>query len=156
MSAVVQSKSGFTNSSPFAVAFDSPVTKGNLIIALVHGAPFAIAPTDSGGNSYATALTAFGPAFGIFYATAGATGPLTVTNPANGEVVHMHIYEVAGYAALDQTGSVSGSPGGTAASVSTSGATTTAHELVVAFFRSSETTVAQSWTPQAGVDASQS
>jgi hypothetical protein len=154
MSAVVQHKSGVTSSSPLAVAFNSPVTKGNLIVAVIKGAPFASAPTDNAGNTYTQAVT-IGNQMVIYVATANATGNLTVTDPSVGETMHMHIYEVTGFAALDQSGSFAGSVGGSAASISTSGPTTTATELVVALFQSTNAG-SFSWTPQAGVDASES
>ena len=137
---VVQHRSTFANgATSVSLAFSSNNAAQNLLLYCAAdggGGASTNACTDNNSNTIANALTVGGAcAQRIDYVKSSNSGANTVTAnlPASGHP-HLHIWEVSGCdtsAPLDQTGSVSGS---TTYSVSTSGSTTTANELVVGAF----------------------
>jgi hypothetical protein len=146
--AVVQDASTTgAGSTTLAAAFGSNVTKNNLMVVGVSsyaGNAFASpAITDTLGSTWSLAVaknpgTTGSPSLAsLYYAVVPSTGPDTVTVHMTGtNNLHMHIYEISGLvtsSVLDQIGSNFQS-GATAATVSTSGATTTANEFVFAYF----------------------
>src|SRR5579864_199649 len=136
-----------TGSTTLSAAFGSNVQQNNLLVVGVSSyAGNAFAPpaiTDTLGSTWSLAVaqnpgTAGTPSLAnIYYAVVPSTGPDTVTVHMTGtNNLHLHIYEVSGLvtsSVLDQIGSNFQS-GVTAATVSTAGATTTANELVFAYF----------------------
>jgi hypothetical protein len=112
---IVQSQIGFflKSTTSCLVYLPSPVTKGNLIVVGV------VIPRNSrfqgvgdGSNDYQSAIDYLSPIPGnflrytIYHTKAGASGPLAVTVDVDftrsGTVL---VYEVSGYALLDQIGS---------------------------------------------------
>src|SRR5882724_9610897 len=101
MSGIVQQKSVVGSGvASVSVAFDNPVVKGNLIVAAIHTQSQNVAVSD-GSNTYFIALNAL-PAttnlFTFFSAKAGANGSLTLTATLGSgtDIIHLHIFEVAG------------------------------------------------------------
>ena len=136
-----------SGSTTLAKAFASNVTKNNLMVVGVSsyaGNAFASpAITDTLGSTWSLAVaenpgTTGTPSLAsLYYAVVPSTGADTVTVHMTGtNNLHLHIYEISGLvtsSVLDQIGSNFQS-GVTAATVSTSGATTTANEFVFAYF----------------------
>ena len=136
----VQHNSGSTGSATsLAVAFNSNVTSGNLILVAVstYDAETLDTPTDTQGNSFTqlvTAGTSGDSVAAIYAATAKSSGADTVTcNISAANNIHCHIYEVQGATAtVDQTGNSTQTA--TALTVSTSAQTTNADDFVFAYF----------------------
>ena len=140
----VQHNSGSTGSATsLAVAFNSNVTSGNVILVAVstYDAETLDTPTDTQGNSFTqlvTAGTSGDSVAAIYAATAKSTGADTVTcNISASNNIHCHIYEVQGITTtVDKTGNSTQT--GTALTVSTSAATTNADDFVFAYFSDNE------------------
>ncbi len=136
-----------SGSSTLTATFASKVTQNNLMVVGISsysGNTFASpAITDSLGSTWTLAIarnpgTAGSPSqANLYYAVVPSTGTDTLTVHATGtNNLHLHIYEVSGLltsSVLDQTGS-NYQPSATAATVSTSGPTTTLNEYVFAYF----------------------
>ncbi|SPF40697.1 Phospholipase C (modular protein) [Candidatus Sulfotelmatobacter kueseliae] len=136
----VQHNSGFNgNAASVAVAFTSNVTSGDLVLVAesTYAGQTLQAPTDSQGNTFTqlvTANSAGNSVAGIYVGTANSTGADTVTcniNSANN--IHCHIYELSGATALVDAQGTSVQTG-TALSVSTATATTSANDYIFAYF----------------------
>ena len=145
---VVQHKSAVARSANASVTLDSPVTQGNLIAVVVGCSNPGFPSTVSDGvNSYNLDVQGVDSADGIalvqiLSAIASESGTLTVTATAvNNEDVHLHVYEISGYTALDRTGNLSHLSvddqlfeTGTSFSISTGKPTNADNELVLAAF----------------------
>jgi len=159
---VVQHTSTTGTGTSLSATFGSPVTKGNLIVAVLWWESNSASLTslsDSGGNSNYSAAVAFNPHNnfpGIYYDKAQATGSLTVTAlvSAPPSAVQLHIYELSGVDTLDQTGTAF-SGGGASLTVSTNADTLADQELIIAAFTTGITTQ-QTWTPGSGYAAGES
>lgn len=138
--ATVQSNNGANESTAsIAVAFNSNVTSGNLLLVAEssYDAATLEPPTDTLGNNFTQLVTkgTTGAAVtAIYAATNSSTDADTVTcNISATNNIHCHIYEVQGATAtVDQTGNSSAA--GIPLSVSTTAATTNAIDYVLAFF----------------------
>jgi hypothetical protein len=136
----VQHNSGSNESATsLAVAFNSNVTSGNVILVAesTYDAETLDTPTDSLGNSFTqlvNAGTSGDSVAAIYAATAKSSGADTVTcNISASNNLHCHIYEVHGITAtVDQTGNSTQTS--TSLTVSTSAATANADDYVFAFF----------------------
>jgi hypothetical protein len=124
-----------TANSATVLAFGSNVTAGNLlVIAVAWQGNSAVSATDSRGNAYSVATSAFdatnGQSLAILYAANVATGPTTVTTTYGGAsptVQRLEIHEYSGIATaspLDVTATNS-DDGLTVANDITSGPATT-------------------------------
>ncbi len=147
VSVVQDSSTTGSGSTTLALKFASNVTKNNLMVVGVSsyaGNAFASpAITDTLGSTWSLAVadnpgTTGTPALAsIYYAIVPSTGANTVTVHMTGtNNLHLHIYELSGLVTsspLDQIGSNFQS-GATAATVSTSGPTTSANEFAFAYF----------------------
>jgi hypothetical protein len=144
---IQQHKSGFvTTNTTMSVTFSSNVTAGNMILiwvgADVSSSVTINTPTMTGETfTKVTGASNAGTAGGgqiALYATNSAVGgqsQVTVTTNANSDI-HTHIIEVAGpfgSPQQDATGNTENTSMATTG-VSTSGATTVANDLVIAFF----------------------
>lgn len=96
-------------SSPYACAFGSDVTSGNLLVAsaIVSGDPV---PTviDSQGNTYTLGVHIVANGIRLYYSVATATGPLTITWTQTGVVNAVVIGEYSGVDASTIDGVCSG------------------------------------------------
>jgi hypothetical protein len=136
----VQHNSSYVESGPsVAVAYNSNVTAGNLLLVAVstYDGVSLETPTDTLGNSFvqlATQGTTGASVAAIYAATANASGADTVTcGVSSANNIHCHIYEVQGVTTtIDQTGT--SSQAGPALTVPTSAATTNAVDYVLAYF----------------------
>lgn len=133
-----------TGLNPISVTLTSPVTKGNLILlGFMDGGEETSLSTsmisDSLSCSWNVAVQQHISVTGtpwtsaIFYAIAPATGTLTVTlTDVQFDLTNLHVYEVAGYNALDVTGTFSDLTGATVTSRSvTTGAVTNFYDEFV-------------------------
>ena len=137
----VQHNSGGTSSgTSVAVAFNSSVTTGNVILVAESSASGVslVAPADSQINSFTQLVTLAGTSgnssVAIYAATASASGADTVTcNISAANNIHCHIYEVQGITTVvDQTGTLQQTSD--SLSVPTTAATTNADDYLLAFF----------------------
>jgi hypothetical protein len=136
-----QHASGSSSTNSINVSFASNVTAGNMILVCIA------APQ----NDIITAPTMTGETFTVWtgspepgtagngqtscWATNSATGgqkQVTEGTTTGSAGIHMHIFEISGAAASPRD--AQGHTQSTTMSVSTSGATTTANDLVIAFF----------------------
>jgi hypothetical protein len=137
----VQSNNGSSeDSDALAVAFNSNVTSGNVILVAesTYDAETLATPTDTIGNTFTllvTAGTSGDSVAAVYGATNKSSGADTVTcndNDASNNL-HCNIYEVQGITTtVDETGNSTLT--NTALTVSTSAATTNADDYVFAFF----------------------
>src|SRR5260221_14733393 len=99
MSGIVQQNSGTTTGTSIAVAFNNPVSKGNLIIVGIFTPatnPNAIGDGTNVYNIASDGNPGAGFLFNVYYAKASANGTPTITvNFASSTVVHLHIFEVS-------------------------------------------------------------
>ena len=136
----VQHNSGYhPTATSLAVAFNSNVTSGNVILVAVstYDAETLNTPTDTQGNSFTqlvTAGTSGDSVAAIYAATAKSCGADTVTcNISASNNIHCHIYEVQGTTAtVDKTGNSTQTA--TSLTVSTSAQTSNADDYVFAYF----------------------
>jgi len=136
MSAVVQTKEAgaFEYPNPFSISIttDSPVTAGNMLIVVASG--YGVSVSD-GVNQYsqaASVLSVGSPQTAIFRTIAKTSAVLTVTMNSTWGGIALHFYEISGgYNALDVFGSDALESARNPFSISTSGSTNHANELVV-------------------------
>jgi hypothetical protein len=137
MISLVQSKivSGGINPGVIALAFDNPVTAGNLIVAIpvststFPGAP--IQPTDTAGNLYGVLVDNGGfetPGFFVMGATANASGALTVSVDFTG--ASQGIFFIAEFSGINASAIIDQTNKGTLSTGAI--ATTHAAELIIA------------------------
>ena len=103
--AVVQAAAFNYGASPQNVAFGSPVTQGNLLIAAVGNDAFGVPTvTDSQGNGWAVAVTENPGSFfsvSLLWAKAGASSADTLTvHTTNAAQSVAQIYEISGVSSL--------------------------------------------------------
>ena len=145
---IVQSKSGFSNSSTsLTVTFNTNVGTGHMILAFISGiatqngctinAPTMTGETFTAWSGAASSVNNDGQAITYFVASATGGSAAVVMSVTGGgcagEDPHMHIVEIQGQnVSSPQDGQ--GNTRSTTLSVSTSGATTGANDLVIGFF----------------------
>ena len=156
---VVQHKSAVATATSLEISFNSPVTEGNLLIVAARcGSTSAGLNVTDGANEYSVATNvseAPSQTF-LFSAIAGASGALTITvadasSPVISSEIHVHIFEVSGYANFDIAGTNYQGSVTPDATVSTIGPTQNADDFLVAFF--ANTFEGVSWTPGSGYSA---
>jgi hypothetical protein len=139
---IKQHNSGFSTNN-FTVSFSANTTAGNMLLVCVGAEEAGVltvsTPTMTGetfvkitGMSNAGST---GNGQVACYAVNSAVGGQTVVNIAesnSGHDIHAHIFEITGQSGSPQD--ATGNTESTTLSVSTSGATTTANDLVIAFF----------------------
>lgn len=145
---IAQHKSNFlTSSNTITVTFGSNITAGDMVLAWVGcggaGAPTINTPTINGSaNTFvkvAGASNAGGStgqsqsALYVINSISGSTSnAVTATFSSAADDPHLHIMDISGQAASPQD--ATGNTQSATMSVSTSGSTTTANDLVIAFF----------------------
>jgi putative Ig domain-containing protein len=159
MSGIVQQNSGTTTGTSIAVAFNNPVSKGNLIIVGIFtpsANPNAIGDGTNIYNISSDGNPGPGFNFNVYYAKASANGTPTITvNFASSTVVHLHIFEVSGgYDTAEQFGANYNGTNSLNGTVSTSGSTTHATSFVFAMFADNFGS-GVTWTPGSGYTAGQ-
>lgn len=165
MSAIVQRTSGILSVGGTGIAFPAPVTKGNLLVAAVLSNAIAVnGISDAADNDWSVAAENVGPVANgfpvyIWSAVAKTTTSLTpipATSDPSQTDIHVHMYEIAGYDSLDQTGASSETQTSNPLSVRTTGATKVAQEFVIAAFVDvGGDNPTDDWTAQSDTEANQ-
>ena len=143
---IVQHVSAFANSATSLTAtFASAVTAGHMILAfggagqnVTFGTPTMTGETFTawaGASNAGTAGNGQTSVFAVNSAAGGQTGVTITISPAAD--LHLHIIEISGQAASPRD--AQGNTESTTLSVSTSGATTVATDLVIGFFHDNAT-----------------
>lgn len=141
MASIVQHVSGFTdNATTLSVSFASAVTAGNMIVALIGTSSTNTLniPTMTGETFTAWASTLIAGGGGqlqVYAVNSAVGGQVQVTEAVTGasQRIHIHLAEVNGQTASPRDAQGTNS-NFTNPTVSTSGATTNAVDIVIAFF----------------------